>query len=450
MDRESGMIHNGGKRNGRNCMKRYAAFLKNIAALILLIALTSLLLPFCKITTATKSTTVSGMGILKIGAEVSYEYYKNGSIDEDYVIWDDLTWGEVKGSATYAMEHDELQKVVIGSVIASLPILFCFLSMILILMARGIKTMILPTMLIAMASVENFVLMVVFFKLQKVFSTYVDIRLLIGVYAFTALSAIALMILVLLWLTGGFLKPKQKSRTSKDDDVYDEEDDEDYGRKNRSLEQDKSRKKRQTRSRNKNKEKSKKIKRDKEKKKTKDSKKVRESKKANENRKNEFSKRNELNKTKTKNNEDIRNNQIAEAATKDCTETRVFTDVTRMIDNAGLPGITGLMGMYQGVDLEQLKLQNGTFIIGTTPEVMSAIQNGTLKNLDQIARYNCVIEYDEANEKYTVTSHSAVELILQTGDESEMPIRLNEGDSHVVTSNTLLYVGDSSHCIRLE
>ena len=54
----------------------------------------------------------------------------------------------------------------------------------------------------------------IFFKLQQLLIPYIDMMLLVGMYAFTALSGVALMILGLLWVTGGFFKPKDKNQDS--------------------------------------------------------------------------------------------------------------------------------------------------------------------------------------------------------------------------------------------
>ncbi len=195
-------------------MKKHAAILKNTASLILLIALLSLLLPFCRITTETKTITVSGMEVLKIGADAGYEYYSNGRIDHDYVVWDDLTWGDIEGGVT-ALDQKELRNVVIGIVIASLPVLFCLISIVFILFARGKKGMILPTLLIALALLQNIMMILAFFKLRHLLLPYVALTLLIGIYAFTIWNGITLAILILLWLTGGFSKPEQKKSDSK-------------------------------------------------------------------------------------------------------------------------------------------------------------------------------------------------------------------------------------------
>ena len=52
----------------------------------------------------------------------------------------------------------------------------------------------------------------IFFKLQQLLIPYIDMMLLVGMYAFTALSGVALMILGLLWVTGGFLSQKIRTR----------------------------------------------------------------------------------------------------------------------------------------------------------------------------------------------------------------------------------------------
>lgn len=369
-------------------MKRHAALFKNIAAFIMLMALIALLLPLCEITAGNNSETVSGLEVLKIGMNAGYEYYRTGSIENNYVLAGSLTWGDIKAGVMYAAESGRLKSAIVGSVIAGLPVVFCFLSMLFTFTARGKKTMILPTLLIALTFLENIILIVIFFRLQKLLFLYIDITLLVGMYAFAALSGIALVILGLLWLTGGFIKPEGRE--------YEED-----GKKDKNKKKDKSSARDRRRERRK------------------------------KNRKKKQSKKKKRNK-REKENREKENRSVG-------------SDEIKM-HRAG--HITGLTGMYQGVDVEISKL--GTFTIGTTQEAVNAIQKGTMDNFDKVIRANCEIAYREETRQYIITSHSVTEILLQIRDESNPLIRLKEGDSQVVGSNTLLYIGDDNNSIRLE
>ena len=53
-------------------MRAYGRFMKNIAALALLFALLSLLLPFCSFQAAGQDMTLSGLDVLKAGGSAAY------------------------------------------------------------------------------------------------------------------------------------------------------------------------------------------------------------------------------------------------------------------------------------------------------------------------------------------------------------------------------------------
>ena len=95
-------------------------------------------------------------------------------------------------------------------------------------------------------------------------------------------------------------------------------------------------------------------------------------------------------------------------------------------------------------------LENGTITIGTTEEAVNALLKGSLRDIDKIAHHNCVIEYKEKSKQYKITSHSVTEILLQTGGEDNQFIRLKEGESQTVDSNTVLYIGNYHNSIRME
>jgi len=350
----------------------------------MLIALITLLLPLCKVTTATHSTTVSGLEVVKIGVNVGYEYSSKGKIDEDYVLRDSLTWGDIRDSATFLSENGALRNVIVGGIVAGLPIVFCFLAMLFTLMAQGKKTMILPTLFIALTFLESIVLIIIFFRLRALLLPNVDMMLLVGSYAFTMLSGIAFMILGLLWMTGGFLRPKDKN------DDCDEKNDK-RKKKKSPLVPDKKKGRR---------------------------------------------KRNRKNKKRSK--KKTRRNNLGKE------------DQYNELKVTGVGHIIGLTGIYQGMDLELVKLTNATVTIGTTKEAVAAIQKGTMNQMDKVIGAYCVIAYSEESKQYTITSYSGTEILLKTNVQDNSLIRLREGDSKIVDTNTLVYVGDYNNSISLK
>lgn len=200
-------------------MKSRGIFLKNAAKLCLLIALLSLLLPCCKITTPTKSVNVSGFSVLTASAKTGYQYYKNGTIDDDYVIKGDLKWGDVKAGLAYVKNHQNLKQAKLMIGVSLLPILFCAVAMILALIAIGKVSMVLTTLFTAAAFLENIFLMKGFGEFQK--SVFVSLEtsgialsLLVGVYAFTILCGVTLALFLAGWLTNSFGKEESDDNDS--------------------------------------------------------------------------------------------------------------------------------------------------------------------------------------------------------------------------------------------
>lgn len=193
-------------------MKRHTAVIKFLAAFILLLALTSMLLPFCVITTASESKSVSGMKVLKISADAGYEYYSQGSIENDYLLVDQLTWGELKDSVQL-MSQNDIFKIVICLLFVVLPILFCFIAMLAAIFG-GRKSLIAATVLLGFTLLENSVLMIAFYGLRNRIAGDILLEPSIGIYAFILFCAIAFVILVLLWITGGFRESERKKRES--------------------------------------------------------------------------------------------------------------------------------------------------------------------------------------------------------------------------------------------
>ena len=68
------------------CMRTYGRILKNIAAVETLLALLSLLLPFCRIPANGQNLVLSGMDVAKAGAGAGYTYFTTGSIPDTFVL----------------------------------------------------------------------------------------------------------------------------------------------------------------------------------------------------------------------------------------------------------------------------------------------------------------------------------------------------------------------------
>ena len=69
-------------------MRKHGRLMKNIAGLLLLLALLSLLLPFCKFNAGDGNMTLSGIEVIKTGGKAGYTYFKEGRLSENYVIKD--------------------------------------------------------------------------------------------------------------------------------------------------------------------------------------------------------------------------------------------------------------------------------------------------------------------------------------------------------------------------
>ena len=61
-------------------MRTYGRLLKNIAAIALLLALLSMLLPFCKFSAGGQEMTLSGLDVVKAGGRAGYTYLTEGRV----------------------------------------------------------------------------------------------------------------------------------------------------------------------------------------------------------------------------------------------------------------------------------------------------------------------------------------------------------------------------------
>lgn len=87
-------------------MRTYGRLLKNIAAIALLLALLSMLLPFCKFSAGGQEMTLSGLDVVKAGGRAGYTYLTEGRVADTFVLKAPITVGTVKSSLSYVQEWD--------------------------------------------------------------------------------------------------------------------------------------------------------------------------------------------------------------------------------------------------------------------------------------------------------------------------------------------------------
>lgn len=187
-------------------MRNYGRFLKNIAGILLLLALVSLLLPFCRFPVGGQEITLSGMDVLSAGAKAGYTYLTKGQLADDYVLKAPLTVGTMKSVLTFVQGNVDSRLLAAGAVAVVLPLLLCFLAMCMLFLARGKKTMVLPTLFTLIVLAE---MLVALFGLAELHP-----YLRIGVYLFTLLHGIALILILIGWVTGGYRRTEEKSKDS--------------------------------------------------------------------------------------------------------------------------------------------------------------------------------------------------------------------------------------------
>ena len=375
-------------------MKRYGSFGKNVAALLLLIALISLLLPGCQINAGGQVTKLSGLDIVSTGARMGVTYASNGNIDDSFVIKDNFTWGNMKSSFSYVQKLGQVKESAAVIAVCMLPVLLCILSMLMTWAAVGKKTMVVPTFLLILTVVEQLIIVLGFNTIQNMIVGYASdvsgvavgkgpLSLLIGVYLFTILCVAALIIIMLLWLTHGFDRPERKRRYSDGDS--DDSDDDDRRRSGRRRKRRRSKRSR----------------RDKKKQKDKDSK---------EDRK------------KDDDNNDQKENT----------------------DN--LTGrIQGNSGMYLGMDID---LSSGDkWTLGTTKEALDGIKGGHVRDISKITDANCTIKYNSGKNVYTISSHSDQDIIIRN-KKSGQRAKLIKGQTRTIDSDSVVFVGRDGSSIR--
>ena len=268
----------------------------------------------------------------------------------------------------------------------AVPLVLCFLSMFMLFMAEGKKTMFMPTL---------FTLVVVAEMLLIVFGiTSLRPFLKIGVYLFTILNVIALLFIIAGWITGGYRQLDKRQSRYGYGGKGDTNNDGDDGNNNRSH----RRKRRKTR------------------RKTKKKKKTQKDKSSDGDNKKE-------------NNEDSKNK-----------ENKVSGEpVTGVISNGS--------GIYHGLSWNLKDGKDAAVTIGTTFDAVEALEYGSLRGIDSIAENNCRIVFDAAAKQYNIESHSKqAVLILQDGKVVKW---LKNGDSYAVTSKAVLQVDGRRDAVKL-
>lgn len=183
-------------------MRTYGRILKNIAAVATLLALLSLLLPFCRVPADGQNLVLSGMDVIKAGARAGYTYFTTGSIPDTFVLKTPVTVGTLKSALSYVQGAGLTRILLVCAVAVLLLVLLAFFSMCMLLLAEGKKTMVFPTLFTAMIVLELAVVFVGFPALKLFF--------LKGVYLFAILVVIAMVCIMAGWITGGYRRPKQE------------------------------------------------------------------------------------------------------------------------------------------------------------------------------------------------------------------------------------------------
>lgn len=223
-------------------MREYGRWIKNIAAFFLLMALLSLLLPFCRFQAAGEKVELSGMEVLATAGRAGITYARHNEIPDSFVVKEPFTWGEMKNGFSYAQDSVGNKTLLGGAAAIALPVILCVLSMILLAVAEGKKTMVAPTLFVTLTMAEILLALLVAGK----FRSY----LLTGAVMFALFLGIAFILVWFGWFTGGYRRRRRRpgSREREEEDDKDSSD-----RKHHRFRRKHSRKKKKKRSKTKGK-----------------------------------------------------------------------------------------------------------------------------------------------------------------------------------------------------
>lgn len=100
-----------------------------------------------------------------------------------------------------------MRLLAVCAIAALLPVLLCFLSVGMLFLAEGKKTMLLPTLFTSLVLAELLVVLTVFPALHSF--------LLAGIYFFTLLHGVAWILILTGWITGGDLPSEKQEKEQK-------------------------------------------------------------------------------------------------------------------------------------------------------------------------------------------------------------------------------------------
>lgn len=376
-------------------MKTYAVHLKNVAVLLLLLSLFALLLPVCRITADQQMVSVSGAELIGAGIHAGCEYVKNGALAEDYLVKDGLTWGNLKSGMQSAMEAQGMETksdFMMGMVIlfiGMLPVILCFLAMVFTFFARSKGAMVLPTLFLLAACLENTIIMVHFFAIQKAvlsenISSTVQFSLLMGYYLFAILCGLSLLILLFLWISGGFKLQSEDSN---------EHDSKKRGQKNRG-----DRKKKKER----------------------------------------LFQRKKRHRRKGRRNKRACNKKSGQSNTK-----RKEQDNRSFEEDMGSASgrLIGISGIYQDVKCNLNETADFKVILGTTKE------SAPFLDAKQADGCGLTIEYSMDNKKYRIQSGTSQHVLIKYKNGRQELLKNRE--IKILEESVTVYVEDIQHAIRL-
>lgn len=151
--------------------------------------------------------TLSGLDVVKAGGRAGYTYLTEGRVADTFVLKAPITVGTVKSSLSYVKEAGQTRLLAVCAIAALLPVLLCFLSVGMLFLAEGKKTMILPTLFTSLVLAELLVVLTVFPALHSF--------LLAGIYFFTLLHGVAWILILTGWITGGYLPSEKQEKEQK-------------------------------------------------------------------------------------------------------------------------------------------------------------------------------------------------------------------------------------------